>query len=681
MPIAPETYGLCHPLRTALFATIAAVILPYSSAGAATLAGDCNPVHFKTCALPFPSDLFTEEDSASATGRRVVIPNDTFRLFAEETADSPVGLDQAMRPEALYRDSNGFSAAAPILFELAGELDLASLPADGGTALQVFEIGGNGEPVPVNVGLMKPALTRSVSRKDTVIEAFPRSRWKFGSRYVAVLTHAVKTENGSNFSRSPGLQAVFDSPDSVLGRAHAEALATAIPALHQQGLNADDILAMTFFTVRDQAQVVMPLANMVQKAYNETPALRGWHVEYTPNAKKAVKITGQVRLNQYRDEKGGLIFDTSYPGDEYWADFILIIPQSATETPAPIVIYGHGIGAEKETMEAVDKLNAERGIATFAIDQPNHGTRSEDDGGFIWDILQPEQLNRVVGMVSQSSLDMVAVLATIEQELKTLNTLPHNPNAALFPWLALSANDETPDLDLARIYYEGTSMGGVLGSSFLGLTPRLDGAFLQVSGAGIINILTHSSLWNRFQHMAPDNTLGAELAAYLGMLTQALDYGDGINSVHHVREGTTLLPYPYKSFPLALQIGLGDGVVFNNSSVALSELVKLPAVIPDRTDNLSLMTAYEALPLNKLPVDTWLDEDGYAMRLVKPFQINLDQAGWLARLFDGPIDFLNSVGPHASFLSPGSTEFQRAWTDRVILNKTITSIPGSDHEE
>lgn len=680
MPIVTKTYGVCHPLITALFA-IAGVVLPYSIAGADTLAGNCNPLHVKTCALPFPSDLFTEEDSASVTGRRIVIPNDTFMLFAEETEASPVGLDQEMRPEALYRDSNGFSAAAPILFELAGEIDQASLPADGGSALQVFEIGGNGVPVPVNVGLMKPALTRGVSRKDTVIEAFPRSRWRFGSRYVAVLTHAVKTENGSNFSRVPGLQAVLESPDSVLGRAHAEALATAIPALRQQGLNADDILAMTFFTVRDQAQVVLPLANLVQKVYNETPALRGWHVEYTPNAKKAVKITGQVRLNQYRDEKGGLIFDTSYPGDEYWADFILIIPQSASETPAPVVIYGHGIGAEKETMEVVDKLNAERGIATIAIDQPNHGSRSEDDGGFIWDILQPEQLNRVVGMVSQSSLDMVAVLATIEQELKTLNTLPHNPNASLFPWLALSANDDVPDLDLSRIYYEGTSMGGVLGSSFLGLTPRLDGAFLQVSGVGIINILTHSSLWNRFQHMAPDNTLGAELAAYLGMLTQALDYGDGINSVHHAREGTTLLPYPYKSFPLALQIGLGDGVVFNNSSIALSELVQLPAVIPDRTDSLPLMAAYEALPLNKLPDDAWLDEDGYAMRLVKPFQINLDQAGWLARLFDGPVDFLNSVAPHASFLSPGSTEFQRAWTDRVILNNTNTSIPGSDHEE
>lgn len=653
----------------AITCLFAGSILVSLNATAATLAGNCNPVRVSTCALPFPSDLFTEEDSSTATGKRVVIPDDTFDLFAQETADAPVALDRAMRPQALYAGSSGFSAASPVLFELDAPMDESAITVDGGEVLQVYEIGGDGTPVPLRVGVMNPARTEGVSRMDNVIEAFPRSRWKFGGRYVAVLTRALKPAAGGEYTRSAGLQAIFDAPESAVGQAHTDALATLLPALEQQGRGADDILAMTFFTVRDEAQVITPLATLMQKVNAQAHEFRGWNVEYTPNAYKAVTITGQVKLSNYRDEKGGLIFDASYPGDDYWANFILIIPQSASEKPAPVVVYGHGIGATKETMDVVDQFNAQRGIATFAIDQPNHGTRSEQDGGFIWDILAPEHLNRVVGMVSQSSLDMVSVIAAIDQRLKTLDTLPRNPNFSLFPWLALSERGYTPDLDLSHIYYEGTSMGGVLGSGFLGLAPRLDGAFLQVSGVGVINILTHSTLWSRFKNMVPGQTQGAELAAYLGMLTQALDYGDGINSIHHVREGTSLLPYPYKPFPVAVQMGLGDGIVFNNSSVALSELAVLPKAIPNDINDERLMAAYNDLPLVPLADTAWLDDDGYGLRMVKPFQINVSETSWLGRLFDHTIDLVNALAPHASFFGPGSKEFQAAWTDQVILKQ------------
>ena len=648
---------------------------------AATLAGSCNPVRMSTCALPFPSDLFTEADATSATGKRVVIPDATFALFANENSEQPVGLDKDVRPAAMFTNSSGFSAAAPVLFELESAVDAGSVPHDGGQILQVFEIGGNGEPVPVQVGLMQASQSKGIARKDNVIEAFPRSRWHFGGRYVAVLTHALHPQSGGDFHRSAGFQAVFDQPESDIARAHAPALATASAALQKQGLGTDDILAMTYFTVRDQAEVISPLANMIQKTYAESHAFRHWNVEFDANKYQAIAVTGQVRLSNYRDGKGGVIFDTAHPAEDYWANFILTIPLSAADTPAPVVIYGHGIGANKESMDVVDQINAERGIATFAIDQPNHGTRSERDGGYIFDILQPEGMNKVVGMVSQSSLDMVSVLAAIQQHLHSLNTLPRSAEMNLFPWLALSSYDNQPDLDLSHVYYEGTSMGGVLGSSFLGLTPKLDGAYLHVAGTGILNIIVHSELWSRFRHMAPETVTGAELSAYLGMLTQILDYGDGINSIDNARNGTTALPYPYQPFPLAVQCGMGDGIVFNNSTIALSELVDLPLTYPDKPKDAALMATYENLPMRKLPMDQWTDEDGYAVRMVQPFRVPISENSWLGRLLEKGIDLGNGAAAHGSFFSPASKAFQRAWTDKVILHKTLTTTPLGDDEQ
>lgn len=636
------------------------------TSSAATIAGNCNPVKVNTCALPFPSDLFTESNPQSPTGKRVVIPSSTFELFANETPSNPVPYGPSLRPEALFLNSSGFSAAAPVMFEVSEEVDEASLPADGGNVLQVYEIGGSGQPVPVNVAVMKAAKTSRVARKDVVIEAWPRSRWKYGAQYVAVLTQQLKTETGGSFEPVAEITSILNETNTALAVAHSPALNTLIPLLNQQGMTADDILSLTFFTVRDEAEVVQPIAKLAQKIYSQDHEIRGWKVEHHAFKYKAVTVEGEIKLTNYRDAKGDIILDDSYPGDENWVAFRLTIPQSAGEKPAPLVLYGHGITADKETMTAVDQLNAIRGIATLAIDQPNHGTRKEADGGYIMDILVPDELGKVIGMISQSALDMVATSAAVLQHLQTLNTLPHNHDDALFPWLGLQGTDDIPDLDLTHLYYEGTSMGGVLGSTYLGLAPRLDGAFLHVSGVGITYILTHSALWSRFQKLAPEAAMGSEVAAYIGMVQQKIDYGDGINFIHHVRQGSNLLPYTYHPFPLGLVYVDTDGVVVNNSSLALSEIADLPLAPPDSH---SIQTVYEQLPLAHTPTNQWLDDDGYGVRLVQPYNLPVGGNNLFGRLFNGVITSTNSLMAHLSFGSDGGEEFQKAWTDTVILKQ------------
>jgi hypothetical protein len=248
--------------------------------------------------------------------------------------------------------------------------------------------------------------------------------------------------------------------------------------------------------------------------------------------------------------------------------------------------------------------------------------------------------------------------------------------------LTLQGTDTIPDLDLRRIYYEGTSMGGVLGSAFLGLTPKLSGAFMHVPGVGITNILSHSAIWSLFKRLVPREATGGELAAYFGMVQQEVDYADGINFIHHAREGTTALPYPYTPFPVAAVYAHSDGIVFNNASVALSEILDLP-LAPTNSD--AVADVYAALPMRHTETNLWFDEQGYGVRMIKP--MTAVPANWFANseFFTNLATNGNELMAHLSFISSGGREYQEAWTRRVILGEPTAqlidhTIPENHHE-
>lgn len=649
-------------LRYVLFSCLGICTSLHLPLYAETLAGNCNPLHVNTCALPFPSDLFTESDTASPTGKRVIIPNDVFELFQNETDEHPVALQESTRPETLYKNSSGFSAAAPVLFELERAADESTLPIDGGLALQVFEVGDY-NPTPVRVRIMEPARSERVARKDNIVEAWPQSRWKFGTQYIAVLTKKLKPLLGDNFLPSEGVQTALNQGNNSLANVHEEALIFLDERLSDVNMTRDDVISFTTFTIRDKAEVILPLANIIQKVYAEEHEIKDWKVEHHSFAYKAVTVEGKIRLTNYRKNDGSIVLDVDYPGEDNWVAFRLTVPNNAHKKPAPIVLYGHGLTVNKESMTAVDQINAKRNIATLAIDQPNHGSRIESDGGYLLDILTADQLHKVVGLITQSSIDMVSAVAAIEQHISKLDVLPHNNNDSVFPWLALRGKDHIPDIDTSRIFYQGTSMGGVLGSSFLGLSPKIDGAFLHVAGVGITNILTHSILWGQFETLAPKEATGAEVAAYIAMIQQKMDYGDGINFIHHTKDNANILPYPFSPYPLGMTYALNDGVVFNASSIALSELSGLPVVHPKSDE---ILQEYAQLPMDKLEDNEWFNDTGDSVRMVKPNSLPISENGLIGQLFAGVISDTNALMAHLSFSSASAKEYQEAWTEAHI---------------
>ena len=250
-----------------------------------------------------------------------------------------------------------------------------------------------------------------------------------------------------------------------------------------------------------------------------------------------------------------------------WERFVLVLPERAAgPAGAPVVIYGHGITTSKESMIATASTNAKLGLATIGIDIPNHGDR-QADGGYVLDIATSRKFGRLASMPLQGIIDQVSLLEAVQQHLGALRfTAPASVERPVRPAVPL---------DTGTVLYEGTSMGGVLGAAFVGLSPELDGAFLQVPGAGIADIIMNSLIWPLFMGVVPAGASTGDAYALMGGASMLLDRSEASNVVERVRQNGT---------PLFVAYGVGDGVVPNVTTDRLISQLDLPLVGRQLTD-------------------------------------------------------------------------------------------------
>jgi hypothetical protein len=524
----------------------------------------CHYLSIKTCTLPFPSNQYTVEDVSSPTGLTVDLKG---TLFSKQAEDEIIGFGS---PD-IYANKSGFSAAAPVLFELSSPFAKSSLPSDGGDAFIVFN-RSSGQREAIRAGHVKYAAKekRFGATATTVIEAFPRSRFQYGAHYVAVITKSLKPVGGDEYTTVPAIQAL------AAGKASAEVQASygeAFDYVVAQGVSPDEIISLTTFTVIDEHSNNAEFYELIDVVENDDHPVRGLKTTYVPVGYVAAIIKGQVRLTDLRDiDSGRVRYTPGMQGRPYWTDFVLKIPRAAQYGKVPIAIFGHGVIASKET-ENVSYINARQGVATINIDQPYHGSRRKLDGINMLFLPSPENIPRVSGLVVQSSLDLHSLISAIKTSLAHLNVVPRNTwlNRSVF-----SKGVSSPDIDTDQILYQGTSLGGVLGSTFASTARDLKGAFMYVTGVGLSNILSHSRVFEGldFDAMVPSSATGGDAGLFFHAVQTEVDIADGINFVHYARQGG----YGRLPRPIAIQYGVDDGIVFNQSSEAFAEIADLPLV-------------------------------------------------------------------------------------------------------
>lgn len=503
----------------------------------------CASLAVRSCALPYPSDEFTVTDPKSATGRRLAVPEG---LIPERVLDQ---LGPGGQLSDAFDGADGFSALSPVIFELDRPVRAESLPSDGGDAFVVID-EASGERQQIRAEVWLDATFRGAP--GTVVMAWPVTTWAYGHTYVA----GVRGLDGLLGDPSP--PAALVNPDTeVSGILDDLAGAT--------GSNRDGYQSATRFTVGSQQSVTAPMHSMAAAARAEDHPVRNLRSNAPLLFEHgAATITGEVRITDFRDADGVVRPDA--PTGHEWVRFILAVPDRSDGSPAPVAIYGHGLTINKESMLIVASQNAAHGVATIGIDVPNHGSRQAGQGGYLLDLARPGQLGRLAGMPLQGIIDHVSLTEAI---------VDHLAGVDLSPWRLLEKpGDGIADLDTSLLLYEGTSMGGVLGAGEFALIPQLDAAFLQVPGAGIVDIISHSWLWPLFSSIIPSTASAGDAAALLGASSMLLDPSDPTHLLDELRDSRR---------PVVAQVGVGDKVVPEFASDRLVRMLDLPRIGPKRT--------------------------------------------------------------------------------------------------
>jgi hypothetical protein len=610
-------------------ALLACAILGLSAS--ATANELCNPTSVGTCALPFPSSYWSEEDANSPTGLRLSISDDV--ISPEILAELPV--QDGFSPAGLFNGDSGFSAGTPVIFEFNSTPDADTLPADGGSAIIAIDMN-TGEQLEVRAQVSDYAQSDRVSSVSDVIEISPRSRWAYGHDILVAVTTDLELAEPEL-----GILSKLVTTDSE-DFAYTSDLVAKLTA---NGINPLSVRNATTFKVRDRAEVVEPMFSAIDDVWDREHPVRNLDMTYNyVNRDIAGLLKGEVLVYNYRTNGGTGVVDFDAEPIEQWIEFRLTIPASSRDGgAAPVALYAHGLGANKETDTTVSKMNAEIGIATYSVGFPNHGDRTEFDGGYVMSILSPDQLSKTIGMVVHNAIDFASAHRALQTTLAEVDFV--GPKS----WRSWYGNkaDGVADIDATRVMMQGTSLGGVLGSVYGATSPDLKGSVYHVTGIGVTSILSGSILWEAmFASLVPPSANGAEAVMLRSAIQQFLDSGDSINYMDYFRNPRI----GNEARPLMLTMGAGDTIVTNDSTVAAAHIGDLPVVGESLTE------------LNGVRVEADYDDGGYGIRQYKPV------VGTVPLIWDGAFaEAASNASGHLIFTRASDRPDQQEFIKRFIF--------------
>lgn len=405
----------------------------------------------------FPSDRFTIADARTRTGLRVALPSDVADDAVFERFP-----DLVREVESL----DGFGTSAPMWVRFDGPIDPAGLPTraeslDADAAVRVFAVE-TGAPVEIETDYDGPSHTLFVT---------PFGALAPKTRYALVVSKRLSDLEG----RPLRSDAAWIEP----------------------GLAGDAAVAVQFTTQSVTDTLAALALREVEHGDGEFPAPLSACADQ-PEIGWVGK--GRLRSPDYRtvDNRFPVQLDDA-KADPAPADaeipYLIVLPKGAKG--APTVLVQHGLSGDKEGVLLcnIGHRYAARGYATVAIDAAWHGERGP--GG-----KKPSGLSylRVLFGVWTDGETITAKLRYGRDAFRQ-TALDHVQLAALVKALApaldetgpAGAPDGAPDLS-GEIFYNGESMGGIIGSLTTAVAPNLPASVLNVPGGRLSNLVLLSEI-------------------------------------------------------------------------------------------------------------------------------------------------------------------------------------------
>jgi dienelactone hydrolase len=216
-------------------------------------------------------------------------------------------------------------------------------------------------------------------------------------------------------------------------------------------------LTLTFWGsgVRCRAQTTEPFRLPPPVDAQEADRL-AWY-EYDAN----LPLNADLKKLDITATANRFLLDYDSVHDQRVSAIISLPKQMAAPYPAVILVHGSGGSKNTDYIRAISETLTGRGYATLSIDTQYHGDRKRP--GRSGEIHMPDSYTMRDAWV-QSVIDLRRAVDYLESR---------------------------PDIDHARIGYLGFSQGGMLGSVFGGVEPRVAAFCLAVPGGGLMEIVKH----------------------------------------------------------------------------------------------------------------------------------------------------------------------------------------------
>ena len=459
---------------------------------------DCDEIAPTYCMFPFPSNVFTVEDSTSPTGRRVALKAENLPINFYD-----VGVDPAP-----WNELDGLSAGLGLMTHLpdatltglAGPFEIEkSLEVDHPTVVIEAETG---ERLPHYVELDQR------STKDN-LRAFvirPVVRPKDGTRYIVAIRNVVD-DAGVPLPASDSFAALRDygaSGDPGVGPRRG-LYADIFNRLRDAGVPRGDLQLAWDFTTSSQESNTTPLVHMRDVALQivgpDGPAYTIESIEENPMPEVRYKIIGHMTVPLFLDQPGpganlvrnanGLpMVNPDMPEAEF--QFTVWIPPSAEQEQASLAQYGHGLFSDQNEPDYFETpFSAAYNYVLFSVDWI--GFAREDD-----------EIHAAAVVDSGRFEDFTTVMDRSHQGILN-HLLAMRMMMGRFSRDAAIQIDGRPAYDPQRRFYYGSSQGGILGGVYMALSTDVTRGMLDTGGQPYNLLLPRSRGFDRFFEIIKPN--------------------------------------------------------------------------------------------------------------------------------------------------------------------------------
>ena len=510
---------------------------------------ECDPLAPAYCLFPFPNDAFTVHDASTVTGRRLSLTADAMPASYYDVRSSP----------AHWNQLDGFSTGAAIMTQFPGltvedleasnvatsvnigrsierDSPTALIEADSGRWVEHWvELDESAEDPEQRTLLIRPA--QALDHNTRYVVAIRNLRGVEPSEGFVELRDEIATEDPTIAARRARYEDMFDLLD----------FATFVPR--------EDLQLVWDFTTGSEESITGWMLHMRDQGLSlvgeEGPVYEIVRVEENPWPDE-----GHIAWRIYLEMQVPLYLTTTQPGglllfDEHgrptqnegapWATFAveLLIPDSAKDSPAKLMQYGHGLLGEKEQIESghFRSFCNEYNYAIFGVDFVG---MAADDELYIGGVVSNgrfDEFSTVVHRQHQGMLNSLIAMRLMK------GRFADDPEFGQY-------------IDPDNAYYHGISQGGIFGGTYMGLTTDVTRGALGVMGMPYHLLLNRSVDFDLFFDLMkaayPD---GRDVQMLLHLAQLLWDRTEPMGYARHIVEDT--LPGT-PSHQVLMRAALGD---------------------------------------------------------------------------------------------------------------------------